>query len=389
MDLYILDSLLRREQLVDDFESLIWSERFSAYGDFELRLRSTLKNRNRFPVGTNLAIPGSYRVMTVETFEDTTDAEGREVLILKGRSLERILEDRVARGVLGDLTTTPKWVLEGTPGAIARQIFHDICVAGVLDPADIIPMVIEGTILPDDTIPESSEEVSYEIDLVTVYKAIKDICDLYDLGFRLLRNQDRTELYWDVYSGSDRTSTQSDLPAVIFSPSLDSLHNTSELTSTAVYKNVAYVFSPVGNEIVYLPDVDPTTTGFERRVLIVKADDIVDEDPPTASAKMIQRGIEELSRNRRFSAFDGEITQNGMYQYGRDYNLGDLVEFQNKTGAINLMRVTEQIFVSDQEGDRSYPTLSMNTFITPGSWADWDPEEVWAEVDPGLHWADL
>jgi hypothetical protein len=389
MDLFILDKFYRREQLVDDFESLVWAERYSSYGDFELRLPSTLRNRNRFVTGTNLAIPGSKRVMAVETFEDTTDDEGRKVLKLRGRSLERILQDRVARGTLGNLTDTPKWVLEGVPAAIARKIFHDICVAGILDPADVIPMVIEGTIFPDDTIPEPTEEISYEIDLVDVYKAIKDVCDLYDLGFRLVRNEDRAELYWDVYTGSDRTSTQSDLPAVIFSPNLDNLQNTSELTSVAIYKNVAYVFSPVGHEIVYHPDADPTTTGFERRVLIVKADDITDEDPPTASAKMIQRGIEELSRNRRFSAFDGEINQASKYQYGRDYNLGDLVEFQNSSGAINLMRVTEQIFVSDVEGDRAYPTLSLNTFITPGSWASWDDEEVWAEVDIDLHWADL
>ena len=390
MDLYILDSLYRRDQLVDDYESLIWAERYSAYGDFELRTQSTLRNRNRFTVGTRLAIPGSHRVMTVETFEDTTDQDGRTVLILKGRSIESVLEDRVARDVLGDLTSTPKWILQGLPADLARKIFHDICMVGILDPADVIPMVVEGNVLfPDDTIPEPSEEVIYEIDPMTVYKAIKDICDLYDLGFRLVRNQDRSQLYWDVYTGSDRTSTQSVLPAVIFSPSLDNLQNTNELTSIATYKNVAYVFSPVGYEIVYLPDVDPTTTGFERRVLMVKADDITDEDPFSASAKMVQRGIEELSRHRRFSAFDGEISQISNYQYGRDYNLGDLVEYQNATGAINVMRVTEQIFASDQSGARSYPTLSMNTFITPGSWASWDDQQVWMDVDGALHWADL
>lgn len=389
MDLYILDGFHRREQIVDDFESLVWAERFSAYGDFELRTQSTLRNRNRFTPGTKLAIPGSYRVMTVETFEDATDEEGKKVLILKGRSLESVLENRVARGVLGDLTLTPKWVLEGLPADIARKIFHDICVLGILDPADIIPMVIEGTILPEDTIPEPAGEVVYEIDPMTVYKAIKDICDLYDMGFRLIRNQDRSELYWDVYTGSDRTSTQSVLPAVIFSPNLDNLQNTSELTSIATYKNVAYVFSPMGHEIVYLPDVDPTTTGFERRVLMVQADDITDEDPFVASARMVQRGIEELSRNRRFSAFDGEINPASKYQYGRDYNLGDLVEFQNTTGAINIMRVTEQIFASDSSGDRTYPTLTMSTFITPGSWASWDDQQVWMEVDGDLHWADL
>jgi hypothetical protein len=389
VDVYILDRLYRREQIVDDYESLVWAERFWPHGDFELVVQSTLQNINRFKPKTNLAIPGSKRVMMVETVEDTTDEEGRLVLKLKGRSLEKILEDRIAFGVLGALETNAKWTLVGTPGQIARKIFHDICIEGILDPGDIIPMVVEGLIFPEDTIPEPTDEVIYEIDPVTVYKAIRDICEVYDLGFRLVRNMDRAELYWDVYAGSDRTSTQSVLPAVIFSEGLENLENTTELTSIAMYKNVAYVFSPVGHEVVYAAEVDPSVEGFERRVMVVRADDITDEIPELASQRMIQRGIEELAKNRRFSAFDGELDQNSRYVYDRDYFLGDLVELQNRTGAISVMRVTEQIFVSDREGVRSYPTLSIHSFVTPGSWSAWDDEEVWANVDPDLHWVDL
>lgn len=390
MEVYILDSLNRRIQVVDDFNSLIWAERYSAVGDFELIVNSNNANRNLFLAGTRLAIPDSYRVMTVETIEDDTDDEGRKLLKITGPSLESILDNRVARGTLGDLTTTPKWTLEGTPANIARQIFHDICVTGILDPGDIIPNVIEaGGMFPDDTIAEPSEEVTYEIDPMTVYKAIKDICDLFSLGFRLLRNFDTPQLYWDVYSGSDRTTAQTVLPAVVFSPDLDNLQNTKELKTIALYKNVAYVFSPVGHEIVYGLDVDPESEGFDRRVLMVKADDITDTDPEVASARMIQRGKEELAKNRQLAAFDGEITSYSQYKYGRDYNLGDLVELRNTTGATNQMQVTEQIFVSDTEGERSYPTLAVNKFITPGSWSAWDYNQVWEDLDSNDEtWAD-
>jgi hypothetical protein len=144
----------------------------------------------------------------------------------------------------------------------------------------------------------------------------------------------------------------------------------------------------VGHEVVYPLDVDPAIAGFERRVLLVKADDITDTDAPTASAKMIQRGLDELAKNRKVQAFDGEISQYSQYQYGRDYHLGDLLDQRNSDGVANQMQVTEQIFVSDSEGERSYPTLTLTKFITPGSWAAWDPNEHWAEVDPALHWAE-
>lgn len=388
MEVYILDSLYRRIDVVDKFESLIWTERFSAYGDFELKLHSTLESRNKFTEGTKLAIKDSYRVMTVETIEDSTDDQGNQVLDVKGTSMEAVLDQRLALAALTDTTTNPKWSLTGTPVEIATQMFHDICVVGILDPGDIIPMVYEGSIFPPDTIPPPPDEITYEVDPKTLYTAMKDLCDQYLLGFRLVRNQDLGQLYFDVYTGSDRTSHQTALPAVIFSPGMDNLKDTSELSSIATYKNVAYVISPVGSEIVYPQDVDPETDGFERRVLLVNATDITDTDPAVASAQMIQRGYEELAKNRKTAAFDGEISQNSQYVYGRDYNLGDLVEVRDANGVGNTMQVTEHIFVSDMQGDRSYPTLTVTQFVTPGSWLAEPPTKVWLDFGETEYWSD-
>lgn len=388
MEVYILDSLLRREKVVDRFESLIWTERWSVYGDFQLVIQSTNESRSNFVAGTRIAQNESYRVMTVDTVENITDSEGKALLKVSGVSLEKILDDRIAKDTLSDLTTEPKWILTGTPGDIARQIFNDICVLGNLDPGDVIPFLMPGTIFPEDTISESTDIITVELDLTTVYQAIKQLCDLYDLGFRLVRNFDTSQLYFDIYSGSDRTTLQTDLAPVVFSPDLDNLKNTTEFTTIAQSKNIAYVFSPVGFEVVVPQDVDPEVEGFERHVLLVRADDITDPDPEIASALMIQRGKEELSKNRSFSAFDGELNQYSEYKYGVHYNLGDLVEMRNSDGVTNNMRVTEQIFVSDKEGERSYPTLAINLFITPGSWLAWDYNQVWADLGLTEYWAD-
>jgi len=389
MEVYILDSLNRRSVVIDRFNSLIWTERMAAYGDFELLVNSTNENRNRFVAGTRLAMNESYRVMTIKTVEDTTDADGLQLLKLTGPSLEKILDQRAALSALTSLTSNPKWILTGLPMDLARQIYHDICVTGVLNAGDIIAGVTEASIFPIDTIAEPSDEVVYEIEPTTVYLAIKQIAEEYGFGFRLVREPVSSQLYWDVYAGSDRTTAQHTLPAIVFSPTLDNLSNTKSLTTIEPYKNVAYVISPVGHEVVYPLDVDPSIAGFERNVLLVKADDITDTDGPTASARMIQRGKEALAQNRQFSAFDGEIGQYTSYRYGTDYYLGDLVELRSATGATNQMQVTEQIFVSDAEGEKRYPTLAVNKFITPGSWSAWDYNQVWVDLntDPQT-WAD-
>lgn len=370
MEVYILDSLLRRIEVVDKFESFIWTERFASFGDFELDIISTRESREQFTSGTQIATNESYRVMVVESVEKITDSESRQLLKVKGRSLEIILMDRVAKNTLTDLTVAPTWNLTGIPGDIARQIFHDICVTGVLDSADVIPFIQPGTIFPDDTIAESPISITLAVKPSTVYDAIKSICDSYDLGFRLVRNFDTSQLYFDIYAGNDRTTFQSILTPVIFSPQLDSLQNTSELSTIENAKNVAYVFSPVGVQVVYAPSADPDVEGFERRVLLVQADDITSGSPAVVAAALIQRGLEELAKSRPFVGFDGEINQYNNYKYGVDYQLGDIFELRNIDGVVSYVRVIEQIFVSDNNGDRSYPTLELNETLYPypGTW---------------------
>jgi len=388
MEIYILDSLYRRITVVDTWVSFIWTERYSATGDFQLVVNSTLANRNLFIKGTKLAMSSSYRVMTVETAQDALDEQGNRLLTITGPSLESVLTQRLARGALDDSTSDPQWVLTGTPVEIANQMFHDVCVEGLLDPGDIIAGVTEASIFPADTVPPPPDEIEYSVDPQTLYDAEVALCNQYLLGFRLVRDISSGLLYWDVYSGSNRTSHQTALPAVVFSEEFDNLQNVTELSSVATYKNVAYVITPVGCAIVYADNVDPAIAGFDRRVLIVTNTDITDTDPPTALAQMMALGTQQLALNRQTAAFDGAISQTSKYVYGIDYNLGDLIEYRNSDGVSNTMQVTEQIFSSDNTGVKSYPTLIINEFVTPGSWDAEPPGVSWTDLADDDYWDD-
>lgn len=390
MELYVLDSLLRRTDVFDNFESLIWTERYAEVGDFELDLKSTLENRRAFTPGTRLAINESYRCMKVETVEDATDAEGKTILKVKGYSFEDVLRNRIVKYTLSNTTDEPTWEFLDTPGNIARAMFDHICRDGALDLADKIPFLMPGTIFPLSTIPEPTTPITWSQSPDDLYTAMKAVLDPYTLGFRLVRNFDNSQLYFDIYAGNDRTSRQMILSPVIFSANLNNIQNTSELTTVADSKNVAYVVSPVGIRIVYADNVDPDVDGFERRVLVVNASDVTVEtaDPQEA---MLQKGVEALNANRGHSLFDGEINQYNEYKYGVDYELGDLVELRNKDGIITYKRVTEQIFVSDEQGDRSYPTLYADIFAGENDWLSWhNKSTVWLDYDADLTaWGDL
>lgn len=381
MEVYILDSLLRRTEVVDQFESLVWTERFQEIGDFELDLKSTLQNRSRFLTGTRIAINNSHRVMTVETVEDATADDGKETLKVKGRSLEALLQDRVIKATMSSTTDEPVWPIVDTPANVARIMFYHIARDGVLDPKDVIPFLQPGSIFPASTIPEPETEITWSQAPDQLYTAIKNVCDPYDLGFRLVRNFDTAQLYFDIYSGNDRTTRQQLLTPTIFSVGLDNIQNTTELTNIQGSKNVAYVFSPAGFVVVYGENVPPDISGFDRRVLVVDASD-VQADDPDANTLMIQRGTEALNNARATALFDGEVNQYGTYVYGVDYDLGDIVEMRNRDGIITYKRVTEQIFASDASGDRSYPTLAADLFAGVDTWVSWNNDpRTWADFD--------
>lgn len=411
MEVYALDSLFRRTEVVDRFESCIWTERWADIGEFELLLQSTRANRQLFKTGTRLAITESTRVMTVETAESSSDNEGRRVLKVKGRSLESIMEDRVIVDTFAGYSPLPEYVRQDIPEWIARSMFHWVMVMGSVHPNDILPQIHWGprghpdgptagqpatdSLYPQDSIPESNFEIIWTQKPASLYKAIKEIADIHDFGFRFYRNGDTGQLFFNIYTGNDRTLQQEVLTPVIFSQDLQNLMNTTEFNTQEKTKNVALVLwqhpdtGVMYREVVYAPEVDPLiTTGLDRRVVHVNGEIQDDDkgDDARISAALIRQGLDELAKNRAFTGFDGEISQYAQYKYERDYFLGDMVVMQNADGLRNNMRVTEQIFVSDHEGDRAYPTLSFRTFIQPGSWEDFG-YRAWEDMG-AEYWAD-
>ncbi len=391
MELYLLDENHRRVVVLEKYISIIWAERYKVLGDFELHTPSTNTSRLNYAVGAHLTHRDTHRVMVIETVEDKTDQDGRRILVVRGRSIERILLDRVAKSALVAVADAQKWSLgPDKPADIARYVYHQICQVGILSLSDRLLDVTEGTILPASTVPEPSEDVLIALDPMTLYDALKYILDPWDVGFRILLAKNGTGLYFDVYSGIDRTSDQTLYPTVIFSPELENLQNTNEFKTSASFKNVAYVYTDGASAVVYSEGDDATTIGMNRRVLMVNATDIKDSDPPNPSAltaALIQRGNEELAQHRKLAAFDGEVSQNSNYVYGVDYQLGDLVEMRNDDGVVNKMRVVEQIFVSDAEGERSYPTLAINQFVEPGTWLSWEYNSYWSDMGANEYWS--
>lgn len=457
MDLYVLNSSFQRIYIIDNYESLTWVERFNELGDVKLTINWSKENVNRLKTGSILSINSSNRLMIIDSVESKLTEEGSRVLEVSGTSAETILSNRVAKknkdGLKKDVAD---WLLNGTPGWVLRTIFNTICRNNTVFPNDNIPYLQAGTIMPSSSNAEPTEIIEYEVPPDSVLQIFLDLCDKYSLGFRLVHQFDEPKLYFDVYTGNDRTTYQTTRSAVVFSSEMNNIKNTSELTTINEEKNIAYVYHDFRFEQVVSDNVKSGITGFDRKVLYLDVNDIklperpyeIPDDQKDAikaaqdkvgeneeikealnelsnrkrltseqraailvyidrvalkpaervfirnaintswaynaaedsylSPIMRQRGFAELAKYRRIFAMDGEIPENTQYVYNRHYHLGDFVEMRSPDGAINRMRVVEQVFSSDSTGVSSFPSLIVDETFAPDTWLGWDPDQTWS-----------
>lgn len=385
MEYYTLNANLQRDQLIQGYQSVIWTERYNSSGDFQFVTKSTSQAKRLFQAGVWVTRKGSHYVGIIDTVSDAEDDTGAQMLTISGYFLEQVFNDRVAMPGLTDTTTVPNWSITGTPYVVANELFNAVCVRGVISGNDTIPYYTFGTLLPTGNIPMPADPITLVASPNTLYNTLQQLCQAYYLGFRLVKDGDKGHIYFEIYTGSDRSTGQSLLDPVVFDPAQQNLTKISYLTSTAGYKGVAYVFAANGSAMVYAPGTDAEATGTDRRVLLVNSSN---SDPagPDLTLALQQEGGIALAQQRKLYAFDGELPTSVGYIYGTDYGLGDIVEERTAEKTGNRMMVTEQIFSSDDTGEHAYPTLILVETITPGSWLA-EPSTVrWLDIDPTKTW---
>lgn len=183
---FTLDDLFRPDTIISGFKSFIWTERYAAYGDFQIVTKSTFESRSLLADGTFIGRAGSTYIGKIDTISDDTADDGTRLLTVSGSMLEAILNDRVAMPGMDDLATTPNFVLTGRPADIARDLFNRICVETILDVRDSIPAYQFGTFLTNGNLGEPTDIITVTAQPDTLYNTLKQLCDTYSLGFRFV-----------------------------------------------------------------------------------------------------------------------------------------------------------------------------------------------------------
>lgn len=362
MDIYRMDSLFNKKDIIENYISAIWTERYNQYGDVQLVFPSDTDEAAGIIEGSFLYLDGSSEAMIVET---VNTEEGLTKVV--GQSLMGFFVNRIMRPGWDD--ATDNWSLTGAAGTIANNIMHHMCeTGGNMDSNLVVPNgaaeIFAGISI---VTPPTGTSITVALPFGTVYDGIKSVCDLDNLGFWVRPIDVSTgtgHIKFKAYRGLDRTSAQSTNGVVIFESALDAFTNVKELRSISGYRHACYAWpanitAQSQIQVAYATGASVSTpTGFDRRTMAIVCDD-VDSTIANLSTILTQRAIDALANNNYIRMLDGQLVPQPQFVYGTHYNLGDIVELRDTSNVGQPARITEYIRSQDTSGEVAYPTLSV------------------------------
>lgn len=369
MELEVYNTNFERVAICDTYESLIWTDRYNDVGDFELYFAMDTKLLDVYVPDYYLISYDSEYIMIIEDLKVTTDLEGGDHLIVTGRSLESILYRRI---IWNQMTVSGNF-MKAIDKVLKNNVYSPKLARRKIDEFEWSQTAKDNT---DDAIKALRiDETQFTGDVV--YEVLKKLCDQFDVGFSLKRDESTGKFLFNLYYGADRSYKQTDRPCVVFSPDFDNLLTSDYTENKSKYCNVTLVAGEgEGADRKTLEVGDKESTGLNRRELFTDARDLSSEveeesdeeegetEKRTLSdaeynALLKNRGLEKLKEVEIEKTFDGQVDARTMYRYGRDFFMGDICELVNQYGKEARVRVVEYIHSESTSGIEEYPTFKV------------------------------
>ena len=326
MEVLIMDEKFQQVCLSDAFESLIWTERYHGFGDFEIYTPANAELMKTVKQDYYAWLKDSDQVMIVEEVQIGTEVETGGHLTISGRSLESILDRRIV---------WQQTVLNGNLQNGIKKLITENVISPVIADRKIAGFVFQES--KDPYITGLTIRAQYTGD--NLYETIETICKAYNLGFQIILNE-QNQFVFSLYSGAYRSYDQS------------------------VNPNVALV---AGEDAGSTRRTRIVGTGkdLNRREIYTDARDIQSETQDGKlsdgeyNAQLDQRGKEKLSEYQLTKSFEGQVESTQTFVYGKDFYKGDIVQIVNEYGIESKVRVIEIVRAQDTTGYETYPTFSV------------------------------
>lgn len=357
MELMTLNGSFQSDKLVENYASLIWTERYATPGDFTLVSYDIASTLALLPRESNVCLRESTVPMRVEDHKIEKKPRQAPTVTVTGRSFETILERRASVNALPAATARAPWTITAEKESDAayqamRVVLGDVArpsgalsgISPAVSALDAIPQI--DLALPADFNTGTSK--TYDIQPQDLYSTVIQLITTNHRGLKAVRPvPGASQIGIEIYNGADLTSV------VVFDARFDQFDDTTYLLSERGSTNVGYVYGSNGSQSV-LKTAAPEPSGLARRVLVL--DQSSDATVNTSDIRN-SRGLIELYKYNPTALFDGQIAIQVAEGYGTKYHLGDILKLTGEYGLSQNVRVAEYIRTSDATGEKAYPAF--------------------------------
>jgi hypothetical protein len=324
MELYVYGKDRRLAGMVESFEYLRWTRRYSSVGGFELRAIASRENLALLVMGNILWKSDDAEAGFIEYVELTS--EEQEFILVQGRFASGILSRRIV------------WGTETLRGDIS-EVVGSLLDRHLLNPTDA-SRKIGGFAF-------SAPKLGVSLNTQTSYKPllalVESLCEPADIGFKTVWDRVARTVTFMLYRGADSQA--------VFSKDYENLTAQTYVRSELAYSNTALVGGEGegdNRQTVTLGNA----SGIDRREMFVDAKDLRRADFGTDyAAALTQRGYAKLAEQAAVQAFDAAINPHGNLKYKLDFDLGQTVRVVSAQWGVTLTtRITEIEESYDQDG---------------------------------------
>lgn len=378
-EFYLLDNELKKKYIIDTYSSAIWAKRYNDIGDCELVISASIENFRKIKECKYIARNDDDMVCKIKKVELQTDEENGDQLILTGKDITDILNQRIV---------IKQTNFNGLVEDYIRTLIND----SIIKPTNTDRKIKNFNLANKKGFTETiREQVTYD----NVGDKIQKLCKQYGWGYKVTINNG--SFIFALYKGSDISEY------ITFSHNYDNISTTDYSKDDSNIKNVALVAGE-GEGVARKTITIGNGIGIDRHELYVDARDIsseIDYDElltnyPNGKEKVINNviyyqvnginiailtkndageitnvqlcnniymenlkntGYEKMSEYTSITSFAGEIIVGMSYKYKEDYNLGDIVNIVNEYGISINVRISEVIENQDDNGYTMEPTF--------------------------------
>ncbi|MBU3176097.1 siphovirus ReqiPepy6 Gp37-like family protein [Clostridium estertheticum] len=350
MDLYIFDRELNFKGIIDSFTSLRWVRRYYKSGEFELHCDLTPESLMLLERENIVWKKGDKEAGYIEYRNITQDAEGKEILVIKGKFLTGYLNRRIT-WYTEIFKTTVEWAM--------RILVTDNCI-NPTDSSRIIPN------LSLNPLKQFTEMIDCQTSYVNLSEELENLSNVSSLGHRISFDGNTKKLTFEVYKGLDRSVNQSINPRCIFSKEFENVIEQEYTDSLNNYKNLVLVGGIGEGNARNLVTVG-SSSGLDRFEVfndqkgLSNVVDSVTMSDADYTLLLVGKGNETLAETKEIQTFDSKMNLNSNIKYKTDFDLGDIVTYLNKKWNVILdSRITEVEEIYEEAGESINITFGNN-----------------------------